>query len=140
MWIQNRKFHSPTQGIKFYKMNTKTSYTQDILKIVPNDARFLIQAPNLEDSAILKIMLPTEFDYFKEIKLTALNRNTLIERILNSDIEDDFQSIEIRLDDNLLFEGYDGMQYGTITSKLELPTWFVKKYIENDLCNISNSW
>ena len=82
----------------------------------------------------------TQFEYYKEIKLTESNKLKLAEIIEGLNIEDDFQSLEIRYNNQLLFEGYDGMEYGTISKTYNLPIWFIDKYIKNDMCIVSSEW
>jgi len=121
-------------------MTETQSYIIDIIRILPNEASCFIQAPNLSNSEILTLMSPTKFEYYKEIKLTEANKKKMIENIMTKNIEEDFQSIEIKYKNQLLFEGYDGMEYGIISKTFELPIWFVDKYIKNDMCSISKEW
>lgn len=121
-------------------MTETQSYTIDIFNILPNEASCFIQAPNLEDPEILMLMLPTQFEYYKEIKLTDSNKKKIIEKVTTQNIEEDFQSIEIRHKNQLLFEGYDGMEYGTISKAFKLPIWFIEKYIKSEMCGVSKEW
>lgn len=121
-------------------MTESQSYTIDILKILPNEASCFIQAPNLEDSEILTLMQDTQFEYYKVIKLTDANKKKLIEKVAAQNIIEDFQSLEIRYNNQLLFEGYDSMEYGTISKTVELPIWFIDKYLKREMFTVSKDW
>jgi len=121
-------------------MTKMQSYSIDILNILPDDTNCFIQAPNLMDLEILKMMQKTEFEYYKLIKLTDSNKKKIIEKIATQNIVQDFQSIEIRDNTYLLFEGYDSMEYGTISKRVQLPNWFVDKYIKGEIYNVSTEW
>jgi hypothetical protein len=121
-------------------MTETQSYTIDLLNILPKEVSCFIQAPNLNNSEILDLMLPTKFEYYKEIKLTESNKKKVIEKIVTENVEEDFQSMEIRYNGQLLFEGYDGMGYGIISKTFKLPVWFIDKYIMNDICSVSKEW
>jgi hypothetical protein len=88
----------------------------------------------------LELMQPTQFEYYKKIVLGEANKKKLLMEIKNHNIEEDFQSIEIRINNQILFEGYDCMEYGMVSKNFEIPLWFINKYIKNDMCSISNDW
>lgn len=121
-------------------MTQGQSYITDLFSIFPSGAICYIQAPDLNNPEILNLMLPTTFEYYKELKLTELNKEKLMAAVVKENIESDFQSIEIRVDDKLLFAGYDGMEYGIISKTLELPVWFIEKYANSEMYSISKEW
>ncbi|WP_157593284.1 hypothetical protein [Rufibacter tibetensis] len=55
-------------------------------------------------------------------------------------VEEEFQSLEIRQKGNLLFEGFDGMEIGTASKEMNLPLSFVSKYVDSGICAISKEW
>ncbi|WP_418264584.1 hypothetical protein [Flavobacterium faecale] len=112
----------------------------DTLKIMPENSICYLQAPNLSSKLLLRVLQDSEYEYYLKIKLDNLNRKLLINCILSENIQEDLQSIEIKKDDELLFEGFDGVEYGTISNKLKLTEDYIKKYINDDFCNISNDW
>lgn len=57
-------------------MTEAQSYIIDIIKIIPNEATCFIQAPNLDDPEILALMQSTDFEYYKQIKLTEQNKKS----------------------------------------------------------------
>lgn len=121
-------------------MEMNQSYFIDVIKLLPVESDCYIQSPDLEDESILSIMHPTQFDYFKIIKLAGSDRDKLIKQIEIPFILNYFQSIEIKFNETLLFEGHDGMEYGTISKSIIIPEWFKKKYISTGFCAISNQW
>jgi hypothetical protein len=121
-------------------MSENQAFCIDIINLVPIGSTCFIQAPNLENSKILNLMTPSKYAYYREIKLTELNKKILIEEILSNNIQEEFQSIEIKVNNKLLFEGYDGMEFGVITNTIVLPNWFVDKHIKTDMCAISEEW
>lgn len=49
------------------------------------------------------------------------------------------QKIEIRQNGVLLFEGFDGCVYGTISKNAIIPKWFKEKHFPEN-CTLSNEW
>jgi hypothetical protein len=121
-------------------MREKQSLLIDVISILPNEVDCYIQAPSLEDDVILSLMNATKYDYYKCIKLTGATKDVFIKRINNFQVEEYFQSIEIRLNEKLLFEGYDGIKFGIISNSIRLPEWFINKYVKTGMCNTSNEW
>jgi hypothetical protein len=112
----------------------------DVLNILPEGVDCYIQAPSLEDEVVLSMMNDTEFNYYKIIKLDDITKEKFLERVKNYPISVYFQSIEIRLKNKLLFEGYDGVEFGIISYTIVLPEWFVAKNIKTKTCGVSNEW
>lgn len=121
-------------------MDENNSLLLDVISILPDGVDCYIQAPSLEDEVILGLMSPTQHEYYKSIKLEGVNKEVFLQRVKNNPIEEYFHSVEIKLDDKLLFEGYDGIEFGTISNTIKLPEWFREKYIKAEMCNISNEW
>jgi len=112
----------------------------DILKIMPENAVCYIQAPNLSSANLLSKLNKSNVEYFKVLVLDDFNKQLIINCVLLENIQDDIQSIEIRFKDQLLFEGFDGVECGTVSKKLKLSDDFISKYINDDICNISTFW
>ncbi|WP_264531659.1 hypothetical protein [Flavobacterium sp. N502540] len=112
----------------------------DILKIMPTNAVCYLQAPNLSSINLLNKLKQSDLVYFSVLELNESNLQLIINCILEEDIQDDVQTIEIRYENYLLFEGFDRVQYGTVSNKLKLRDDFLNKYINDDLCNISTIW
>jgi hypothetical protein len=121
-------------------MNETQSYIIDIINLVPDQSICFIQAPSLESAEFQNLMTPSSFPYYQQLILSPINKGLLINLIVNECIEDNFQSLEIRLDGELLFEGYDGMEYGLISKKVNLTNKFRDNYINRDMCAVSNDW
>lgn len=112
----------------------------DIIKIMPDNIDCYIQAPDLEDDVILKMMKASEYAYYNCIHLNKKNRSNFIERVKGENTVEYFQSIEIKKDSILLFEGYDGIESGKISKRIKIPEWFKEKYKENWDYTISKDW
>jgi hypothetical protein len=112
----------------------------DVLSLMPNGSICFIQAPTLENLKILQLMRPSPFAYFREITLNEISKRIIKEEVIINYIQEDFQSIEIRFNNKLLFEGYDGIEYGLISKSINLPTWFINRHIKTENCGISQKW
>jgi hypothetical protein len=112
----------------------------DVLDILPPVVECYIQSPDLEDEIIQKMMKETAFPYYKLITVNSLNRAKLIDRIKGHNINVYFQNIQIKNNGNLLFEGYDGIEFGIISKSISIPLWFKGEYILNGLCMVSDEW
>lgn len=49
------------------------------------------------------------------------------------------QNMQVKKDGILLFEGFDGVEFGTISKTILIPEWFKEKYIP-DTCTVSMEW
>jgi len=121
-------------------MTENQSFCIDIISLLPIGSTCFIQAPHFENSKILNLMTPSKFVYYSQIKLTELNKKFLREEMISNNIQEEFQSIEIRFNNKLLFEGFDGMEFGLISNTIVLPNWFIDKHIKTDKCAISQEW
>ena len=121
-------------------MSNKKTLLVDVISILPDEVDCYIQAPSLEDVVILGLMSTTRYEYYKCIKLNSPNKEIFINRVMGYPIEEYFQSVEIRLNDKILFEGYDGVEFGIISNSIKLPEWFMDTYIKTGMCNSSNEW
>lgn len=121
-------------------MTEEQCYFKEVINLVPDDSICFIQAPSLEDSEILHLMEPGKFSYYQQVKLTAFNKKMLLEILATEEIVQYFQSNEIRFNDQLLFQGHDGMGIGIISKNLILPDQFINKYINDELCIVSKEW
>ena len=121
-------------------MNTRhENLLTDRLQILPEEIECFIQAPSLENETIQNMMAVTEYDYYKLLRLSKSNRNEFINQELANSIGDYIQNIQIKQGSKLLFEGFDGIEYGTISKSVIIPEWFKEKYVP-DTCMISNEW
>lgn len=122
-------------------MTETQSYIIEVINLVPHNSICFIQAPDIEDSSALNNLLMTsEFGYYKQVTLSPANKEKISEIIKDEEVEGYFQSIEIRYNGKLYFEGYDGMEYGTISKDLNVPENFIKGYINGGMCIVSNEW
>jgi len=112
----------------------------DVLSILPEGVDCYLQAPSLEDEVIVSIMNEAKFANSKSIKLDGKIKEKFIERIINYSIIEYFHRVEIRNNNKLLFEGYDGIEYGLISKSIIIPEWFIEKHIKSENCIISEDW
>jgi len=111
----------------------------DVLNILPDEVECLIQAPSLENSTIQNMMLDSEFDYYKSIFFDKERKTDFINQEITNSIGNYIQNMQIRKGVGLLFEGFDGVEYGTLSKLVIIPDWFKEKYVP-DICMISNDW
>ena len=121
-------------------MSETQSLIAEVIKLVPNHSICFIQAPDIESKTYKDLVIASPFDYYQQINLTDGNKELLIKAIIEEDLEESFQGIEIRLNDKLLFEGYDGMEYARISREVPLTCMFQTRFIDTDLCLVSNEW
>ncbi len=118
---------------------TTHSFLVDILNILPEKIECFIQAPSLENTVIKGMLQDSDYDYYKLLQLDKTSRNKFIKQALETSFEMYIQNIEIKENGVLLFEGFDGVEYGTISKKILIPEWFKEKYIP-DTCMVSSEW
>jgi hypothetical protein len=121
-------------------MITSNIFLVDVLTILPEELDLYIQAPSLEDDVIRKMMSETEFAYYKLIKVNNGNRNVIINRIKDHFVREYFQSIEIKVKGKLVFEGYDGAEFGIFSNCIIIPNWFKEQYFVKEFYSVSNEW
>lgn len=115
------------------------SFFIDVLSVLPEEIDCYIQAPSLENSVILTMLRESEYNYYLVLHLDKINRNTFVEEEVKSSFGTNIQNIQIRKDGVLLFEGFDGVEYGAISSHMKIPKWFEEKYVP-DVCTVSLEW
>lgn len=111
----------------------------DVLKILPENIECFIQAPSLDIDVVNEMLQSTNYDYYKIIHLNNKNKNNFINQELETSFSTYIQKIEIKKNEGVLFEGYDGMEYGIISARIFVPQWFKKRYIP-DICIVSSDW
>ena len=122
-------------------MTDTKPYIIDVINVVPDNSVCFIQAPSIEgDSALNDLLMPSQFPYYQQVILSAANKETLVMIVENEEVEGYFQSMEIRHNGKLCFEGYDGMKYGTISKDINLPDTFIRDYITGGMCIVSFEW
>ncbi len=84
--------------------------------------------------------MPSQFEYYQQVILSPSNKETLVDIIIDEQVEEYFQSIEIKLDGHLYFEGYDGMESGTISKDINLYEDFIRDYVDVGMCTVSSGW
>jgi hypothetical protein len=116
-------------------MTEQPSLIIDILNIVPNNSICYINAPSInDDSAVLKILLPSDDNYDWHLTLTADNKHFFINIIIAESIQHEFHRLDIKYDNSLLCESYDGMCTVILSENLNIPKWFADKYVQDGLC------
>jgi len=121
-------------------MNEQQLFFISVLNLMPEGSFLFVQAPSLEDAAILNRLKETAQKYFKSIELSVENKNILVNKITNGGFQNYIHFAEIRHGSQLLFQGFDGVEFGTISKQVSLPKDFVLKYINDNICTISKDW
>lgn len=91
-------------------MTETQAYIIEVINLVPDGSICFIQAPSIENLEFINLVTQSPVEYYKELILSPSNKKYLIEIIANANIEECFHSIEIKFREELLFEGYDGME------------------------------
>ena len=112
----------------------------NVFKILPDYFDCLIQAPALEDIAIKDLMSSSDWPYYQLIKVTQNNKADLINVFSHNHSIQYFNNVQLIVGSNLLFEGFDGIEYGQISKNIVLPEWFVERYIATGACLLSTEW
>lgn len=120
--------------------NSDDSLLISVFKILPEVIDCYLQAPSLEDETILNMMSDTEYPYYKLIKVNNLNKKSFINHLYVHDVIQYFQNIELKNNNEMLFQGFDGVEIGIISKQIRIPEWFRDKYINTGDCIIANDW
>lgn len=122
-------------------MTETQSYIIDVINLVPDNSICFIQAPSIEKhSSLNNLLMPSQFGYYQQVILSPSNKETLVDIIIDEQVEEYFQSIEIKHDGHLYFEGYDGMESGTISKDINLSEDFIRDYVDVGMCTVSSGW
>ena len=122
-------------------MTDTQSYIINVINIVPDNSVCFIQAPGVEHSSALNNLLtPSKFPYYHQVILSPLNKEALIKIVKDEKVQEYFQSLEITTNNKLSFEGYDGMEYGTISKDIKLTDNFIRDYVDEHMCVVSEKW
>lgn len=111
----------------------------DLFNILPESVTCFIQAPSLENNIIKNMLQDSEYDYYKLVTINSVNKEKFISQEIETSFSMYIQKIEIKQNNVLLFEGFDGIEFGIISKTVILPDWFKIKYI-SDVCTISKEW
>lgn len=95
------------------------------------DCDCYLQAPDLDNDLIQDFLDDCTIPYFVKIRLSAENALRFTDLELNHRVSQWIQSMEIRKDAKLLFEGYDSIEYGLFSKEVAIPDWFRGKHKEN---------
>lgn len=114
----------------------------DIICLLPKDraVELLVQAPYDELNHLFKMISFKKDEVYHYIRLNEGNIKTLLYEIIFNDFDGYIQSLEIKVDDCKIFEGYDAMEYGMFSKKFNLSNEFKNKYVPLEMCLISKEW
>ncbi len=121
-------------------MSETQEYFIDILNLVPVNFFCYIQSPHEEILEVLKYMSPAKEGGFIVVELSLENRNVLVQATISKHIEQFIHRIEIKFGGKLIFEGYDGIEYGGISKQINIPQEFLEKHVNGSMCFISKDW
>jgi len=106
---------------------------------MPLNADCYIQSPHEEFiKAIIGINYVQDEIYIK-IKLTEENKTILL-RITVESLEEYIQSAKIKYNGELLFEAYDGFEYGILSKRFNIENSILKEIVVQGNCTISKEW
>lgn len=120
-------------------MEQESNFLVAVLNILPEKVECFIQAPSLDNIIIEGMLQNSAYDYYKLLRLDEASKDRFIQQELETSFGMYIQNIEIRENGALLFKGFDGVEYGTLSKKLFIPEWFKEKYMP-DTCLISSEW
>ncbi len=121
-------------------MNNYELFFIDVMKIMPSTVDLYFYAPGLEDHIILKMIKNTNEETTKWIHLDEKGKNLFLSRLSEEIIIEFFQWLQIKVNGNTLFEGFDGIESGIFSRNINIPKWFVEKYKNEGVYSLSNEW
>jgi len=115
-------------------MREELEFMIDTIEIVPDNSICYIQAPSVDNSNFLELFTKSKYNWARQVVLSSENKQKIKKLLLSSELENQFQNVTIEKEEEKIFEGFDGMEIGTISKKLNLPNWYVEKYVETKYC------
>lgn len=112
----------------------------DVLKLMPSDISLYIQSPHEEVTEVLNEIGCTQENVYKVVSLNEESLAFLIASVLQGSIEEYIHCIQIKQENNLLFEGYDGLEYGVFSKEIVIPDDFKETHEANEMFLVSNEW
>jgi hypothetical protein len=106
----------------------------DILKIVPDSSTCFINAPSIDEGSAILNLLTASSNYDWTLILSTDNKKNLSDIITVESIQDYFHKLDIKNDNSLLCESFDGMTTVILSEKLNIPDWFANKYVRDGNC------
>ncbi len=111
----------------------------DILSIaLENSMACYIQAPDLEETSL--VLSRTNDPALRRIEVGATNMDMIEKEVQFNNIQDFMTYIVIKNNTSIIFEGYDGLNFGIFSKYFCIPDWFRKKYEHLDIYGISSEW
>ena len=112
----------------------------DVLMIMPMDNLVgQIQAPELQNTKIASITQNTE-NGLDRIPIGTIEKEIIIKQVCLNDIQDYMSYIALRNKGELIFEGYDGLTFGLFSKNFKIPVWFITKYRDSGIYDVSDLW
>ncbi len=111
----------------------------DLLKIFPDDIICYMQAPCLENPVIQNLWKDSDYDHNKYLQFDQSVKNIIIRQEIETSFSEYINRMQIRIKGILVFEGFDGIEYGVISQMVNIPKWFADLYVP-ETCMISSKW
>lgn len=121
-------------------MREELEFLIDTIEIVPNNSICHVQAPNIKNTDFHELCEKSKYNWAQQIVLNSENKEKFKNLLLRSEIEGQFHNIIIEEEEVKIFEGFDGMEIGEVSKTLNLPNWYLDKYIKTKYCNIAKNW
>ena len=119
-------------------MKNQNEFFLDIIHMFSAGCDCYLQAPDLDKNLIQELLDDCSIPYYVKIRLADENISKLMDLESHCHISQWIQSMEIRKDEKLLFEGYDSIEYGLFSKEITMPNWFRSKHEED--FGISPDW
>lgn len=122
----------------YHTWNNENDFFLDIIRLFSTDCDCYLQAPDMDKELIKNLMDDCTIPYYVKIRITVENALRLTDLESHHHISQWIQSMEVRKDEKLLFEGYDSVEYGLFSKEITIPDWFRSKHGED--FGISPDW
>lgn len=120
-------------------MKRNGSFLLDLLSMVSSDNIVCyIQAPDIEN--LYSILSISDDPALMLMKTDAISLKIIEEEIKLNNIQDYIQYITFIKGNNVIYEGYDGLEYGIFSKYFNIPHWFIEKYEKYDCYGIATTW
>jgi hypothetical protein len=114
-------------------------FFKTIINIMPTNSECFIQSPHREFVDAIKMGEYEIANLYIQISLSEKNRQVLTQ-IANHDIQDYIQYFKIISAEGLLFEGFDGFEFGLVSRQLSHLRPVLQKFIDLEYCAFASDW
>jgi hypothetical protein len=120
-------------------MDNSAILFESVIKIMPTNAVFYIESPHEEFINAIAGITFIQAGLYIEITLTEENKHILL-GITTESFHEYIQSAKIKYKGELMFEAYDGFEYGILSKKVNVSNSILKGLIDQGNCGVSSIW